>query len=61
MNNDKSCEGCRYHSPGECANRYVGEDGYMHFPEGECWESKTMFSCMVCWPKLCACADRVTE
>ena len=32
------CKGCKYDIPGDCANRDMGEDGYWHFPEGDCWE-----------------------
>lgn len=35
--NDYSCTGCKFDIPGDCSNRHIGDDGYMHFPEGHCW------------------------
>lgn len=35
---DYSCKGCKHERPGDCANKVFGEDGYWHWPEGDCWE-----------------------
>jgi len=37
---NKDCEGCKHDSPGDCQKREMGEDGYLHFPEGDCYEPK---------------------
>lgn len=33
------CAGCKHHIPimADCRLRYWGEDGWLHFPEGDCW------------------------
>ena len=33
-----NCTGCKYDLPGDCAAKTMGEDGYWHFPEGDCYE-----------------------
>ena len=35
---DVTCTGCKHDIPGDCANRHIGDDGYLHFPEGDCKE-----------------------
>lgn len=36
--NPVDCSGCTHDLPGDCAKRYFGDDGYYHFPEGNCKE-----------------------
>lgn len=31
------CMGCKNDLPGDCSARTTGEDGYLHFPEGDCY------------------------
>jgi hypothetical protein len=35
---DQIFTGCVHEIPGDCKQRRMGEDGYLHFPEGECRE-----------------------
>lgn len=37
---DYSCKGCKHSGPGNCAISEIGEDGYYHLPEGDCWEGE---------------------
>ena len=38
--NDHTCINCRYDLPGDCGNRYKGNDGYLHFPNDPCYTPK---------------------
>ena len=60
---DKPCRGCRNHNPvtSDCLLREIGEDGYYHYPDGDCWKEKNLWTCAVCWPKLCSCEDRASD
>lgn len=31
------CTGCKNDIPGDCSARTMGEDGYLRFPEGDCY------------------------
>lgn len=33
------CTGCKHDIPGGCMKSYWGEDGWLHFPEGNCKET----------------------
>jgi len=35
---DQECITCRINIQGDCRKRTIGEDGYLHFPEGDCHE-----------------------
>lgn len=32
-----SCEGCKHNIPGDCSARFMGDDGYLHFPPDGCF------------------------
>lgn len=34
---DFCCTGCKNDIPGDCSARTMGDDGYLRFPEGDCY------------------------